>query len=138
MSDLLKFVSELWREFETERDRHRKSAIAKQLTETLRNNNLTALRVLLSYFNAMSRAPHILLVEDDREICALVTRFLQSNDIRVSTAGDGRHMDQALKDNRIDLIVLDVMLPGEDGLMICRRLRSASKLPVIMLTAKGE
>jgi two-component system OmpR family response regulator len=108
------------------------------LTETLGNNNLTAFRVLSSYFNAMTRAPHILLVEDDREICGLVTRFLQTNDMRVSTAGDGRHMDRVLKDNRIDLIVLDVMLPGEDGLMICRRLRSASQLPVIMLTAKGE
>ncbi len=86
----------------------------------------------------MNRAPHILLVEDDCEICALVTRFLQTNDMRVSTAGDGRHMDEVLKDNPIDLIVLDVMLPGEDGLMICRRLRSASRLPVIMLTAKGE
>jgi two-component system OmpR family response regulator len=115
-----------------------KTSIVKQLTETLGNNNLTAFRVLSSYFNAMSRAPHILLVEDDREICGLVTRFLQTNDMRVSTAGDGRHMDRVLKDNRIDLIVLDVMLPGEDGLMICRRLRSASQLPVIMLTAKGE
>jgi two-component system OmpR family response regulator len=102
------------------------------------HNNLTAFRVLSSYFNAMSRAPHILLVEDDREICALVTRFLQTNDMRVSTAGDGRQLDQVFTDNRIDLIVLDVMLPGEDGLMICRRLRSTSKLPVIMLTAKGE
>jgi CheY-like chemotaxis protein len=109
------------------------TSIVKQLTETLGNNNLTAFRVLSSYFNAMSRAPHILLVEDDREICALVTRFLQTNDMRVSTAGDGRHMDQVLTDSRIDLIVLDVMLPGEDGLMICRRLRLASKLPVIML-----
>jgi two-component system OmpR family response regulator len=86
----------------------------------------------------MSRAPHILLVEDDRDIRTLVTRFLQSNDVRVSAAGDGRDMDRALKDGRIDLIVLDVMLPGEDGLAICRRLRSWSNLPVIMLTARGE
>src|SRR5262245_30211818 len=86
----------------------------------------------------MSRAPHILLVEDDRDIRTLVTRFLQSNDVRVSAAGDGRDMDRALKDGRIDLIVLDVMLPGEDGLAICRRLRSSSNLPVIMLTARGE
>jgi two-component system, OmpR family, response regulator len=90
------------------------------------------------YAGSMTPTPHILLVEDDREICALVSRFLQSNDMRVSTAGDGRHMDRMLKDKRIDLIVLDIMLPGEDGLMICRRLRSECKLPVIMLTAKVE
>jgi two-component system OmpR family response regulator len=130
MSGLLKYVSELWR--------WRAHPSSNNSTETLGNNNLTAFRVLSSYSNAMNRAPHILLVEDDREICALVTRFLQTNDMRVSTAGDGRHMDEVLKDNPIDLIVLDVMLPGEDGLMICRRLRSASRLPVIMLTAKGE
>jgi two-component system OmpR family response regulator len=94
------------------------------------------------YFNAMtqvtSHAPHILLVEDDREIRTLVSRFLQGNDMRVSAVGDGRDMDRLLKDNRIDLVVLDVMLPGEDGLEICRRVRSSSDLPVIMLTAKGE
>ena len=90
------------------------------------------------YARNMTLTPHILLVEDDREICELISRFLQSNDMRVSTAGDGRHMDRMLKDKRIDLIVLDIMLPGEDGLMICRRLRSECKLPVIMLTAKGE
>jgi len=67
------------------------------------------------YFNAMTHvtnhAPHILLVEDDREIRALVSRFLQGNDMRVSAVGDGRDMDRLLRDNRIDLIVPDVMLP---------------------------
>ena len=86
----------------------------------------------------MNSVPHILVVEDDRAICQLVSRCLEANGMRVSTAGDGRHMDRALKDSRIDLILLDIMLPGEDGLKICRRLRSSSKVPVIMLTAKGE
>src|SRR5882757_603083 len=86
----------------------------------------------------MAQSPHILLVEDDREIRTLVSRFLSANEFRVSTAGDGREMDRALKDSRLDLIVLDIMLPGEDGLSICRRLRASSNLPVIMLTAKGE
>jgi two-component system OmpR family response regulator len=86
----------------------------------------------------MSPCPHILFVEDDREIRGLVSRFLKSNDMRVSTATDGREMDQVLADGSFDLIVLDVMLPGEDGFDICRRLRAASNLPVIMLTAKGE
>jgi two-component system OmpR family response regulator len=81
---------------------------------------------------------HILVVEDDTEISKLVSRFLRANDLRVSTVSDGRGMDRALGDGRIDLVVLDVMLPGEDGLSICRRLRAASSVPVIMLTAKAE
>jgi two-component system OmpR family response regulator len=86
----------------------------------------------------MTQSPHVLLVEDDREIRKLVSDFLRTNDVRVATSADGREMDRALKENRIDLVVLDVMLPGEDGLSICRRLRASSNLPVIMLTAKGE
>jgi two-component system OmpR family response regulator len=77
-------------------------------------------------------------VEDDSEISALVSRFLRANDFRVTTAANAREMDESLKNGRIDLVVLDVMLPGEDGLSICRRLRANSDLPVIMLTAKGE
>lgn len=86
----------------------------------------------------MSSSPHILLVEDDREVSTLVAHFLRSHDMRVSQASDGRAMDRALNENRIDLIILDVMLPGEDGLSICRRLRAASTLPILMLTAKAE
>lgn len=86
----------------------------------------------------VSSSPHILLVEDDRDVSTLVARALRSNDMRVSLAANGRMMDKALKENRIDLIVLDVMLPGEDGLNICRRLRASSNLPIIMLTAKAE
>jgi two-component system OmpR family response regulator len=81
--------------------------------------------------------PHILLVEDDNEISALLTRYLRGNDCRVSAARDGREMDQVLATSRIDLIVLDLMLPGEDGLAICRRLRAASHVPIIIVTAKG-
>jgi two-component system OmpR family response regulator len=83
-------------------------------------------------------SPHILLVEDDKGISALVARYLQENELRVSAARDGREMDRILRDARIDLIVLDLMLPGEDGLAICRRLRGSSKIPIIILTARGE
>jgi two-component system OmpR family response regulator len=86
----------------------------------------------------MTQSPHVLLVEDDREIRKLVSGFLRANDIRVAATADGREMDGALKENRIDLVVLDIMLPGEDGLSICRRLRASSNIPVIMLTARGE
>ncbi|RVU13903.1 response regulator [Methylobacterium oryzihabitans] len=86
----------------------------------------------------MTASPHILVVEDDREISTLVARYLRGNDLRVSQAGDGREMDRVLADARVDLIVLDLMLPGEDGLSICRRLRAISSVPILMLTAKGE
>ena len=82
--------------------------------------------------------PHILVVEDDREISALIARYLRGNDCRVTLAGDGTEMDRALAESRIDLIVLDLMLPGEDGLSLCRRLRGASQIPILMLTAKSE
>lgn len=86
----------------------------------------------------MVRSPHILLIEDDREISTLVSRFLRANDMRISAISDGRDMDRILKDNHIDLMILDLMLPGEDGLSLCRRLRASSNLPIIMLTAKSE
>lgn len=82
--------------------------------------------------------PHILVVEDDREISTLVARYLRANECRVSLAGDGRGMDRALANARVDLIVLDLMLPGEDGLTLCRRLRAVSTVPILMLTAKAE
>jgi two-component system OmpR family response regulator len=86
----------------------------------------------------MSLQPHILLVEDDREIRTLVARYLTSNDFRVSQAHDGREMDRILADAVIDLIVLDLMLPGENGLALCRRLRETSALPILILSAKGD
>jgi two-component system OmpR family response regulator len=86
----------------------------------------------------MTESPHILVVEDDRDISRLVGRYLRENDCRVSFAADGREMDECLAASRIDLVVLDVMLPGEDGLSLCRRLRARSHLPVVMLTAKGD
>ncbi len=82
--------------------------------------------------------PHVLVVEDDVEIGALIARYLHTNDYRVSVATDGGEMYGLLAENRIDLIVLDLMLPGEDGLSLCRRLRSTSEVPIIMLTARAE
>jgi len=86
----------------------------------------------------MAEQPHILVVDDDREIRDLVTRYLNAHGLRVRGAANGREMRQALADWSIDLIVLDIMLPGEDGLSLCRRLRADSKIPIIMLTAMGE
>jgi two-component system, OmpR family, response regulator len=82
--------------------------------------------------------PQILVVEDDRETRSLIARYLRANACNVAVAADGREMDRHLADSRVDLIVLDVMLPGEDGLSLCRRVRATSQLPIIMLTARSE
>jgi two-component system OmpR family response regulator len=84
---------------------------------------------------------HILIVDDDREIRELLKTYLERNGYRATTVADGHGMWAALDQGRLDLIVLDLMLPGEDGLTLCRNLRAHStfsKLPVIMLTARGE
>ena len=86
----------------------------------------------------MDAPDHILIVDDDAEIRSLLSRYLENNGLRVTAVADGRGMWQALDAARIDLIVLDVMLPGDDGLTLCRNLRAKSETPVIMLTARGE
>lgn len=86
----------------------------------------------------MKASPHILIVDDDREIRDLLARFLDGHGMRVTVAADGQEMHKALSGAAIDLIVLDLMLPGEDGLTLCRNLRVTSKVPIIMLTAMGE
>jgi len=86
----------------------------------------------------MQGAAHILIVDDHREIRELVSRALAKEGFRVSAAADGRAMRKVLADGRIDLIVLDLMMPGEDGLSLCRGLRAESNIPIIMLTAKGD
>ena len=90
------------------------------------------------YTRGMESSPHLLIVDDDREIRELLSRFLLKHGFRVSGAIDGPEMRKALADRAIDLVVLDLMLPGEDGLSVCRQLRADSNIPVIMLTAMGE
>jgi two-component system, OmpR family, response regulator len=81
---------------------------------------------------------HILVVDDDGEIRRLIAKFLRENGFHVLLARDGREMLACLASAHIDLIVLDIMLPGTTGLDLCRNLRRTSSLPVIMLTAKGD
>ena len=81
---------------------------------------------------------HILVVDDDAEIRRLLRDYLEKHGLRVTAVPDGRAMRAALDRARIDLVVLDLMLPGEDGLTLCRGLRANSSIPVIMLTALGE
>lgn len=86
----------------------------------------------------MTPTSHILIVDDHREIRDLVSRALTKEGFRVSSAADGKAMRTMLADSRVDLILLDLMLPGENGLALCRELRARSRIPIIMITAKGE
>ncbi|SDL74394.1 response regulator [Aliiruegeria lutimaris] len=86
----------------------------------------------------MTDIPHILIVDDHREIRDAVSRYLERNGMRASTARDAVEMDAKLKTGRFDLIVLDVMMPGEDGISVCRRLSADGTVPILMLTALGE
>lgn len=81
--------------------------------------------------------PRLLVVDDDADICALLAEQLTAAGFRVSTAGNGTQMRQVLNSEQIDLVVLDLNMPREDGLTLCRDLRSRSALPVIMLTARS-
>ncbi len=81
---------------------------------------------------------HLLVVDDDAEIRHLIGRFLRQHGFRVSGARDGREMRDVLANADVDLVILDLMLPGTSGLQLCREIRAGSSLPIIMLTAKGE
>ncbi|MES2069633.1 MAG: response regulator [Pseudomonadota bacterium] len=88
----------------------------------------------------MEQADHILVVDDDRDIRELLSTYLQKNGFKVSAAANGRQMRAALELGPVDLIVLDLMLPGEDGLVLCRDLRAGEHraVPILMLTARTE
>src|ERR1700751_4754835 len=86
----------------------------------------------------MNDRPHLLIVDDDREIRGLLAQYLEKHDFRTTAVADGREMRRVLDRSHVDLLVLDLMLPGEDGLSLCRELRSRSQLPIVMLTARGE
>ena len=86
----------------------------------------------------MTDKGHLLIVDDDPEIRDLLARFLREHGFQVSVAAEGEEMLQLLQDSEPDLVVLDLMLPGEDGLSLCRRLSADYTVPIIMLTAVAE
>ena len=86
----------------------------------------------------METNPHILIVDDDRELRDLLSRFLTANGFRVTVARDAREMGKVLGEAAIDLVVLDVMMPGKDGFTACRELRATNDVPLIMLTAVSD
>ncbi|HVY81860.1 MAG TPA: response regulator [Steroidobacteraceae bacterium] len=81
---------------------------------------------------------HLLVVEDDSETSDLLCRYLETHGFRASTARSGAAMRRLLRETRVDLMILDLMLPGEDGLDLCRQVRGASHVPIIMLTALSD
>lgn len=80
----------------------------------------------------------ILIVDDDAEICSLLTEYLQKNGFKVVAVGDGGAMFEQLQADHFDLIVLDIMLPGDDGFTLCKVVRNKSNIPIIMLTAGSD
>ncbi|WP_298212631.1 response regulator [Acidovorax sp.] len=88
----------------------------------------------------MQTQDHVLIVDDDAGIRELAAQYLGKQGLRVSMAADAREMRTALSSQRIDLIVLDLMLPGTDGMALCRELRSpgAAQIPIVMLTARSD
>ena len=86
----------------------------------------------------MEQNPHILIIDDDREIRELLARFLERNQIRVTAVRDGREARRAWTNGHYQLVVLDLMLPGESGLELARWMRGQSNIPILMLTAMGE
>jgi two-component system, OmpR family, response regulator len=86
----------------------------------------------------MSDNGHILIVDDQREICDVVQEYLSAEGYRVSTAHDGAGMRRVLGNSSVDLVILDLMLPGEDGLTLARSLRDESSVGIIILTGRGE
>ncbi|TCV72591.1 two-component system OmpR family response regulator [Neorhizobium sp. S3-V5DH] len=86
-------------------------------------------------FPTLNLAPHILIVDDNAEIRLLLKDFLQRRGMRVSLAKDGSELDAEIERTKVDLIVLDIMLPGRSGLELCQEIRRRSRVPIIMLTA---
>jgi two-component system, OmpR family, response regulator len=90
------------------------------------------------YTDIMATQSRVLVVDDDAEIRSLLRDYLQKNEYRVTAVADGKGMWSTLEAAPVDIIVLDLMLPGDDGLTLCRDLRARSNIPVIMLTARAE
>ncbi|AAQ60775.1 response regulator [Chromobacterium violaceum] len=86
----------------------------------------------------MSQASRVLIVDDDPDLRDLLSDYLSRQDMVVSAVGDGEAMNRALAEQSFDILILDLMLPGADGLTLCRDLRSRSNMPILMLTARGD
>jgi two-component system OmpR family response regulator len=81
---------------------------------------------------------HILVVDDHREIRESLAQFLRKNGRRATAVANSEAARRAIRENRVDLVILDIMMPGEDGLALCRHIRESNQIPVILLSARAE
>ncbi len=86
----------------------------------------------------MHSEPHVLVVDDDQELRNLLSHYLRKHGLRVDVAADGREMRRILGVTNIDLVILDRVMPGEEGLTLCRELRETNRIPIILLTLLGS
>ncbi|WP_284615387.1 response regulator [Aquabacterium humicola] len=86
----------------------------------------------------MTSLPHVLALDDDPQVRELLADYLGDNELRITTVASGRELVDVMARETVDLLVLDVRLPGEDGLQIARRLREDSAIPILMLTGRAE
>ncbi|STQ91559.1 response regulator [Iodobacter fluviatilis] len=93
---------------------------------------------VINKMDGQSMGTQILLVDDDVDLRVLLSDYLGDQGYAVTAVGDGIAMHRAMEQGQFDLLILDLMLPGEDGLTLCRNLRASSNLPVLMLTARGD
>src|SRR3981189_572737 len=106
--------------------------VARTTSEIFRDKILRRFSLKRQRGRMATASPNILVVEDDRERRGVVAKYVRANACNVTTANDGREMVRAMTDHRVDLLILDVMLPGEDGPSLCRQGRAASQPPVIL------
>jgi len=107
-------------------------------TDGDKKHSVFSLKVIKRDMAEQVHVPHILVVDDHMEIRDAVTRYLKKNGLRVTSARNVIEMDEHLKAGRFDLIILDVMMPGEDGLSAARRLSATAGPPLLMLSALGD
>src|SRR5476649_1330540 len=106
----------------------------------LRRLSLNYRTTSIRYRKFMEQIDHILVVDDDQYIRELVAAYLRKNGLRASTVASGREMWATLDICPVDLIVLDVIMPGDDGLLLCRNLRTGKhrSVPIVMLTSRDD
>ncbi len=112
-------------------------SVTKRLLNLARRGSIRQCKLQTRGRRRMDTSPHILVVDDDRDIRELLSKFLRKNGFRVDVAANGRAMRDVLATSKIDLVVLDRVMPGEDCLTLCRDLRRESRVPVILLTLLG-
>jgi two-component system, OmpR family, response regulator len=117
-----------------------KSSMSARQDDTLCYKMGVSLASRLGTLACMENSDHILVVDDDLGLRELLDRYFVGNGYRVTTVANGRQMREVLANHRVDLIVLDLMLPGDDGLTLCRNLRANQPydIPILMLTARGD